>query len=84
MSPIPPSNKAGSPHLAKAQEDFDPKQDNLKWSVFATKSVADRITFKLQLASDHWRAPNNNFVQYEQMAKPGQFYGAIRVDYLLK
>jgi hypothetical protein len=84
MSPIPPSNKAGSPHLAKAQEDFDPKKDNLKWSVFATKSVADRITFKVQIASDHWRAPNNNFVQYEQMAKPGQFYGAIRVDYLLK
>ena len=84
MSPIPPSNKAGSPHLSKAQEDFDPKKDNLKWSVYLAKKVADRITFKLQLASDHWRTPNNNFVQYEAAASPGQFYTLLKVDYVLK
>jgi hypothetical protein len=85
MSPIPPSNKAGAPgHLSKAQEDFDPKKDNWKWSLYATKQVQDRITFKLQLASDHWRVRNNNFVQYEAAANPGQFYGSLRVDYALK
>jgi hypothetical protein len=85
MSPIPPSGKAGQPgENIKAQKDFDAKKDNLKWSIYATKNVADRITFKFQLASDHWRAPNNNYVQYEAASNPGQFYGAIRVDYALK
>ncbi len=83
FSPIPPSNVKGSPHLAKAQEDFDPKKDNLKWSLMLQKKVADRITFKFQLASDHWRVPNNNFVQYEAASEPGQFYSALRVDYFL-
>jgi hypothetical protein len=83
MSPIPPSNKAGYEHLAKAQEDFDPKQDNLKWSVYAAKTIHEKITFKAQIASDHWRVPNNNFVQYEAAAKPGQFYGSLRVQYSL-
>ncbi|MDB5106695.1 MAG: hypothetical protein JWP91_4384 [Fibrobacteres bacterium] len=84
MSPIPPSNKAGQGHLSKAQVDFDPKKDNLKWSLFASKRVQDRITFKVQVASDHWRVPNNNFVQYEAAANPGQFYGSFRVDYSLR
>ncbi|GEM_PF-5626049 len=84
FSPIPPSNKAGQGHLSKAQVDFDPKKDNWKWSLFASKRIQDRITFKIQVASDHWRVPNNNFVQYEAAANPGQFYGALRVDYALK
>jgi hypothetical protein len=84
FSPIPPSNKAGTPHLAKAQEDFDPKKDNLKWSIKLQKRAAERITFKFQLASDHWRTPNNNLVQYEAAAQPSQFYGSLRVDYALK
>jgi hypothetical protein len=84
MSPIPPSNKAGEGHLSKAQVDFDPKKDNLKWSIYLAKRVQERITFKFQVASDHWRVPNNNFVQYEAAAEPGQFYGALKVDYAFK
>jgi hypothetical protein len=83
MSPIPPSNKAGKGHLSKAQVDYDPSKDNWKWSIMAAKRVQERITFMLQLASDHWRVPNNNFVQYEAMANPGQFYGAVKVGYAL-
>jgi hypothetical protein len=83
MSPIPPSNKAGEAHLSKAQENFDPKKDNLKWSLYAAKKIHDKITFKIQIASDHWRTPNNNFVQYEAAANPGQFYGSFKVDYAL-
>lgn len=83
MSPIPPSNKGGEDHLSKAQQDFDPSKDNWKWSIFASKKLHQRITFKAQVASDHWRIPNNNFVQYEAMANPGQFYGSLKVDYSL-
>lgn len=83
MSPIPPSSKAGHEHLSRTTEDFDPKKDNLKWSVFAARRLVDRVTVKAQFASDHWRTPNNNFVQYESASKPSQFYGALKVDYAL-
>ena len=83
MSPIPPSNKAGEGHLSKASVDFDPSKDNWKWSVYLARKLQDRITLKAQLASDHWRVPNNNFVQYEVLSKPGQVYGSIKVDYAL-
>lgn len=81
MSPIPPSGEAQREHLFKTQRDFDPKKDNLKWSLYLTKKVVDRITFKGQVASDHWRVPNNNFVMYEAAAAPGQFYGSLKVEY---
>jgi hypothetical protein len=84
MSPIPPSNKAGEGgHLFKAQEDFDPKKDNLKWSIYLLKTIANNIRIKAQIASDHWRVPNNNFVLYEAAANPGQFTGSLRLEYSL-
>ncbi len=83
MSPIPPSNKAGAEHLRKTQIDFDPSKDNLKWSLLAVKSIHKKITFKAQIASDHWRIPNGNLVQYEAAANPGQFYGSLKVVYSL-
>ena len=52
-------------------------------NVLMAKRIQNRITLKAQFASDHWRVPNNNFVQYEAMAKPSQFYGAMKVDYSL-
>jgi hypothetical protein len=84
MSPIPASNKAQiQGHLINAQEDFDPTKDNLKWSILAVKSINQKITFKAQIASDHWRTPNNNLVHYEAAANPGQFYSSLKVVYSL-
>lgn len=83
MSPIPPSSKAGHEHLSRTAVDYDPGKDNLKWSLFASKKVRERITLKVQIASDHWRVPNNNFVQYEAVANPRQFYGSMRIDYAI-
>jgi hypothetical protein len=84
MSPIPPSAEKGpGTNLSRATENFDPTKDNWKWSVYAAKRIHQKITFKVQVASDHWRTPNNNLVQYEAMANPGQFYGVIKVDYAL-
>jgi hypothetical protein len=82
-SPIPGSNDAGWEHLKNTETDFDPSKDNWKWSVLAAKQVNDKITFKVQVASDHWRTPNNNQVKYEAMANPGQFYAAARVAFAL-
>ena len=81
MSPIPPSNEGGFEHLFKAQTDFDPKKDNLKWSGYMSKTIHEKITFKGQIASDHWRVPNNNLVQYEAASEPGHFYGSVKVEY---
>ncbi|MDB5049084.1 MAG: hypothetical protein JWO30_2155 [Fibrobacteres bacterium] len=83
MSPIPPSNKAGDAHLSKTQVDYDPSKDNWKWSIYLTKKVQKKITFIGQIASDHWRVPNNNFVLYEAASKPSEFYGSLRVEYSL-
>jgi hypothetical protein len=83
MSPIPPSSKAGFEHLAKADKDFDPKKDNWKWSVFASRRLGENINLLAQIASDHWRVPNNDLVKYEALAEPGQFYGSLKVGYSL-
>ncbi len=83
MSPIPPSSQAGSGQLSKASKDFDPAKDNWKWSVNMRKRLQENITVKAQVASDHWRVPNNNFVQYEVLANPGQYYGSLKLEYSL-
>jgi len=83
FSPIPPSNQAGTGHLSKAQSNYDASADNWKWSLFLQKRIQQKISVKAQIASDHWRVPNNNFVQYEAMANPKQFYGSLRVEYSL-
>jgi hypothetical protein len=81
--PVPNTNEE---QTRKAYYENDPKdwdEDNIKWSVFAKKSITSGLKVFVQAASDHMRTIDNAFFFAQQPVyhKPAHWYYLTRVDF---
>ncbi len=83
FSPLP-TPSAGDNARIQNMDPYDTDADNLKWSIYVTKTIHEKIRFSGKLASDHWRIPNNNSVTTDVTVKPSQFYLSMKLEYVFK